>query len=168
MRTLVSCQANLFVSSSTGVKLNAHSNRFDGYGSLEKVYSLCPGHPRLLPLPAPPPPPPLPPPHRPAIPCNILFVPPILVCKYRSYKYKKNIHSVGKTVDSFKLEIEINILKKIQNLSLEEKRHILKLCMFFAIHKTFNRTNYGKYSTRENKIKIWNEIRQRLSNALHL
>ena len=26
------------------------------------------------------------------------------------------------------------------------------------LHKTFNRTNYGKYSTRERIIKIWNEI----------
>ena len=26
------------------------------------------------------------------------------------------------------------------------------------LHKTFNRTNYGKYSTREKIIKIWNEI----------
>ena len=27
-----------------------------------------------------------------------------------------------------------------------------------SMHKTFNRTNYGKYSTREKIIKIWNEI----------
>ena len=42
----------------------------------------------------------------------------------------------GKTVDSFRLEIEINMPEKLQNLSLKEKRNTLKLRMFSAITRS--------------------------------
>jgi len=72
-----------------------------------------------------------------------------------------NIHEINDLlISSFSFSLHNNELPPYFNdFCIENfKVHSYNTRGSKQLHKTFNRTNYGKYSTREKIIKIWNEI----------
>ena len=72
-----------------------------------------------------------------------------------------NIHQINDLlISSFSFSLNNNVLPPyFDDFCIENfKVHSYNTRGSKQFHKTFSRTNYGKYSTREKIIKIWNEI----------
>ena len=82
-----------------------------------------------------------------------------------------NIHQINDLlISSFSFSLNNNVLPPyFDDFCIENfKVHSCNTRGSKQLHKTFNRTNYGKYSTREKIIKIWNEIPKTVKCAASL
>ena len=102
---------------------------------------------------------------------NVFFCLVLRIITFSSYTapslplFKKlhllNTHQINDLlISSFSFSLDNNMLPPyFDDFCIENfKVHSYYTRGSKQLHKTFNRTNYGKYFTREKIIKIWNEI----------